>query len=108
MIKVFQALEIDEAIAFAAAGGQAIHLHRIIVSRAKAPRCFVQAVDRGEFIAHLFDQDRERLEGTARDCGVRVILVEREGTPYQHIDLCGKPLRLARQMADEAALPPPA
>jgi hypothetical protein len=47
-MRTFQALEVDEALAHAKAGGQSLHLHRIIVDRRKAPRCFVAAVDRGE------------------------------------------------------------
>lgn len=88
-------MELREAEAFALAGGQALHLHRVIVNRARAPRCFVRAVDRGEDIAHLFDQDAVRLVRTAHALGVRVINVERRGGPGQHIDLCGLPLRRA-------------
>lgn len=94
-MKRFASLEVEEAIAYAAAGGQALHLHRIIVDRTKAPRCFVQAVDRGEHIAHLFDLNTERLRATARRLGVRVVYIDREGTPRQHLDLCGGPLRKA-------------
>lgn len=94
-MKRFDCLEVPEAIAHAAAGGQSLHLHRIIVDRRKAPRCFVQAVDRGEQIAHLFDQDEARLRQTARRLGVRVVVVERRGEEGQHVDLCGGPLRKA-------------
>jgi len=99
-MKTFQAMYVEEAIEHAMGGGQALHLHRIICDRRKAPRCFVAAVDRGEFIAHLFDQDEARLIKTARQLGVRVIVVEREGTPRQHVDLCGAPLRKAIALAD--------
>lgn len=94
-------MELKEALAFAASGGQALHLHQIIVNRKKAPRCFVNAVDRGEDIAHLFDQDKDRLIKTAKQLGVRVILVEREGAKGQHIDLCGKPLTLAKERCND-------
>jgi hypothetical protein len=100
-MKRFACMEIEEAIAHAAAGGQALHLHRIIVDRQKAPRCFVQAVDRGEDIAHLFDQNELRLRVTARRLGVRVLVVERRGTPNQHIDLCGGPLKRALALCQE-------
>lgn len=102
-MKAFACLEIDEALAFAAAGGQALHLHRIIPDRRRAPRCFVAAVDRGEDIAHLFDLDRDRLVATARRLGVRVLVIDREGTDRQHIDLCGGPLRKAMAMCGGAA-----
>lgn len=91
-MKRFEALEIEEALGHAANGGQALHLHRIIVDRKKAPRCFVAAVDRGEFIAHLFDRDRARLVATAKRLGVKVIFVDRDGTDRQHVDLCGGPM----------------
>lgn len=80
------------------AGGIAIHLHRIIVNRSKAPKVFVAAIDRGEDIAHMFDQNLNRLMTTARRLGVRVVRVERKGTKYQHIDLVGSPL--ARAVAE--------
>lgn len=54
-------------------------------------------------IAHLFDQDKARLVRTAKRFGVRVILVEREGTHQQHIDLCGKPLERALELAKQLA-----
>ena len=69
-----------EAIAFAVAGGQAVHLHQVIPNRDRAPRCFVAAVDRGEDIAHLFDQDRDRLLATARALGVKVVKVDMAGS----------------------------
>ena len=92
-MKKFQASELREAIQYAATGGQALHLHRIIGNRGTAPRCFVQAVDRGEDIAHLFDQDEDRLRKTVKLLGVRVVVVERAGTDRQHVDLCAGPLR---------------
>lgn len=94
-MKTFGVWEVEEAVEYAAAGGQALHLHNIIVDWDKAPSCFVRAVQSGENIAHLFDQDEARLIKTARSLGVNIILVEREGTPNQHIDLCGKPLKKA-------------
>ncbi len=77
--------ELRAALAHAADGGQAVHLHTIIGDRSAAPRCFVQAVDRGEL----------RLVATVRRLGVRVVVVERGGTDRQHVDLCGAPLRKA-------------
>lgn len=93
MIRVFQQMELREAIAFAAAGNQSIHLHRIIVDPSTAPQCFVDAVNRGENIAHLFDQNESRLVATVKRLGVRVVRIEKRGTDGQHVDLCGGPLR---------------
>lgn len=98
-MKRFTMRELEDAIAHAAAGGVALHTHRFIGDRKKAPRCFVAAVDRGEDIAHLFDMNEVRLCATARRLGVRVIVVERSGTNRQHIDLCGAPLRKALKEA---------
>lgn len=89
-MKVFTMRQIIEAVEYARSGGQALHLHNIITPN--APRCFKRDVDNGVMIAHLFDQDTDRLRQTARKLGVRVIKIDREGTDKQHIDLCGKPL----------------
>lgn len=99
-MRVYYTLEVDEAIAYAASGNQALHLHRIIVNRTKAPRCFVNAVDRGEPIAHLFDLNRVRLCAVARQLGVKVIYVDSDGTDHQHIDLVGGPLRKCYALLD--------
>jgi hypothetical protein len=93
--------QVEEAEEYATTGGQALHTHRIIVDRVKAPACFRREVDAGRDIAHLFDQDENRLIATARKLGVRVILVERRGTIAQHIDLCSGPLRRALKMCED-------
>lgn len=102
-MKAFGTMDLFEAEEHAAAGGQALHLHRIIVDRRKAPRCFVAAVDRGEPIAHLFDRDELRLIATVKKLGVKVVKVERAGTPRQHVDLCGGPLRKAIALVENPA-----
>lgn len=84
---------LKHALGHAANGGQAIHLHRIV--RSDSPACFRQAVQRGEYIAHMFDRDEARLIRTAIRLGARGFRVERRGTPKQHVDLCGGPLRAA-------------
>lgn len=99
-MRQYQMMELREAIDYAMQGGQSLHLHNIIGDRKRAPKCFVRAVDKGENIAHLFDQDKNRLISTARKLGVSVILVERENTSNQHIDLCGIPLKNAIKMCD--------
>jgi hypothetical protein len=101
-MKHFTTLELPKALAYAAAGGQALHTHRIIVNPAAAPRCFVRAVERGQDIAHLFDLDTERLKATAAHLGVKVLFIDKEGTSSQHIDLCGAPLRRAMAIAGTA------
>jgi len=85
--------ELEAAVAFAAAGDQALHMMpgSFAHMRKDTPGCF----RRGGQIAHLFDTDLVRLVATARRLGVRIIKVERGGTPRQHIDLCGKPLERA-------------
>lgn len=100
-MKQFATRELREAIAYAAAGGQALHLHRYIIDRSKAPSCFKAAITRGQDIAHLFDQDEARLVDTVKRLGVRVISVERRGQPGQHVDLCGWPLERAKSLCEE-------
>jgi hypothetical protein len=46
-------------------------------------------------------KDKTRLIATAKRFGVRVIKVERDGQPGQHIDLCGKPLERAQNLAKQ-------
>ena len=46
-MKIFRQRELKEAIAHALEGHQALHLHRIIVNRGAAPKCFVRDVDAG-------------------------------------------------------------
>lgn len=97
-MKVFQQNELLAAYAFAKEGGQALHLMAgsFAYLRKDTPACFKGRRQ----LAHLFDQDRKRLEATARKLGVRKILVERAGDPRrQHIDLCGKPLERALALA---------
>jgi hypothetical protein len=82
-----------EAIAHAAAGGQALMLlpRAFAHMQARTPAVFRR--ERWSHIGKIFDQDRTRLAETARRLGVRVVLVDREGQPSQHIDLCGQPLQ---------------
>ena len=99
-MKLYAQREVAAARDYAAAGGQALHLLSGAIADAigevrRIPQCF-----RGRReLAHLFDQDRQRLEQTARRLGVRVIKVESPGTPSQHIDLCGRPLERAKALA---------
>jgi len=86
---IFTERQVDEAIEHAERGGQALHLFASVLP--SAPACFRRSVQR----AHLIDQNRERLARTARRLGVRRIVIGRDGTPGQHIDLCGKPLKRA-------------
>jgi len=99
-VKLFETRQIREARAFAAGGGQALHLMTGDWARGwGGPACFQRAKE----FAHLFDQDVSRLIGTARRLGVRKVAVHGPRTPGQHVDLCGRPLRVAKRMA---AMPP--
>lgn len=96
-MKRFETREIREAIAHAAAGGQALHVCRSAqFVGPNAPKCFQES----ELFAHLFDQNRRRLIETARELGVRVLKLERGFTPTQHIDLCRGPLEKALKRCD--------
>jgi len=96
-MKVFPMMSIMDAYDHANAGGQALHLHTINQGHPLFRRYPV--------IAHLFDQDKDRLIATAKRLGVRVIKVEYPGTHKQHIDLCGKPLEKAKAMAESEQVP---
>jgi hypothetical protein len=92
-MKQFEQRQIREAREYSIQGGQALHLHRFNQGHPLFRRYPV--------IAHLFDQNKERLVQTAKSLGVRVIKVEREGEDGQHIDLCGKPLERAQQRCEQ-------
>lgn len=97
-MKRFETKQIAEAVAFAAAGGQALHVCRASqFVGPMAPACF----QRSALFAHLIDHDRERLERTARQLGVWRVKVERVNDPMQHVDLCGQPLERALEQCDE-------
>lgn len=95
-MKLFEDREIFEAYKFAAAGGQALHLFSDPGVYPGAPAVFKKSRE----AAHLFDIDTKRLIATAQQLGVRVIKIGRKGTPKQHIDLCGRPLRQAIKFAE--------
>lgn len=99
-IKKFEQHEVREALAYAADGGIAIHLHDVIPDRKRAPQCFVRAVDKGQQIAHVFCRDAAVLRAFAVKLGVRKIYIDREGVEGQHIDLCAQPLRRALGFAE--------
>lgn len=103
-MRQYECMAIVEAEQYAADGGQALHLHRIIVNWERAPKCFKAAVNRGEHIAHLFDNDTDRLRRTARKLGVKVVYLDREGRPGQHLDLCGAPLKKAIAMCRDEVM----
>lgn len=93
-MKKFSMYQIMDAYKYSAEGGQALHVHSLTMGHPFFKR-FSQ-------IAHLFDQDRDRLVETARRLGVQKIRVEYEGTARQHIDLCGKPFdRAVAECEDE-------
>lgn len=88
----FEKREVREAIAYAEAGGQALHVWTPGEDmRRRAPVVFRNSQE----WAHLIDYDLERLVWTVRRFGVRRVAVGRQGKRGQHVDLCGNPLRLA-------------
>lgn len=92
-MKVFQEREVCEAIKHALAGEQVLHLQRPSPNLPGVPLCFRRAKEWG----HLLDQDARRLARTARQLGVRRIVVAHRGERTQHVDLCGKPLARAKE-----------
>ncbi len=81
---------------FADEGGQALHVCNPDVTHwPEAPSCFKRSASEWGL---LIDMDFERLVVTARSLGVVVIAVSRRGVRGQHIDLCGGPLRKAKEL----------
>jgi len=93
-MKHFTIMQLEEAYAYAEAGGQALYTHNVITDKFRTPICLVRAVRTGRNIAHLFDRDEDRLMLTARLLGAHV-KVEARNTYRQHINLCAAPLRRA-------------
>lgn len=105
-MKLFAEKQVREAVAHAAAGGEALHVFSGRIAEAIARVRRVPACFRGHAeIGHLFDQDRPRLVATARRLGVRVVKVERAGEAGQHVDLCGQPLARAKLLTRDSAPP---
>lgn len=90
-MKLFEERQIFKAYAYAAEGGQSLHLFSGPGIYPGAPQCF-KGTDQA---AHLFDQDIQRLIITAEKLGVRAIKVSGKWTKKQHVDLCGQPLQKA-------------
>lgn len=86
-MKQFEMKDIKTAKDYSLQGFQALHIHTLNNGH--------PLFKRYSRIAHLFDMNKKRLIETAKKLGVRVIKVEREGEPSQHIDLCGKPFERA-------------
>ena len=83
---------VREAMDYAEEGGQALHVWPQPKNGwPNAPKVFRDS----KLWAHLIDRDRDRLVKTAKELGVNVIRVEREGERGQHIDLCAGPLKKA-------------
>lgn len=101
----FLTREIQAAVGHSLAGGQALHLHTLGVGK-DAPAVFKAAVARGEWVAHLFDKDTDRLRRTAAALGVNVVVIDRPGQAAQHIDICCGPLARAMLLCDNAATLP--
>lgn len=98
-MKQFAFRDVRAALAYSRAGGQALHIHRLIPNRKTAPKLFMMAVDAGQDIAHLFDLDAERLIRTAKSLGVKNPRIHRKGDRGQHVDLAGGPLHRAKMIA---------
>lgn len=102
-MKLFEEREIFEAYKFAGTGGQALHLFTFNLNvYPGAPACFKRLQPDGvpNQTGHLLDQDLKRLKETAQILGIRVIKIDREGMPSQHVDLCGRPLKRAIEICE--------
>lgn len=98
-MKIFGPTQARKAVAYAAAGNVAVHLH---YPRGKnMPACFRRELDAGRPVAHVFAADAAELRRIGNHVGARKADIERPGTPLQHIDLCGAPLRRLMSMISE-------
>lgn len=93
MIKPFYRKELNAALDYVAAGGQALIVHAWNGASTVGP------FGRPQIIGKLFDLDADRLAKTAERLGVRRIVLCRESTEKQHIDLVGRPLERAKRAA---------
>jgi len=99
-VKRFEKMQLTDAMDHAEQGGQALHVFVPMAVERQLPHvqtCF----RRSTAWAHLFDKDGDRLQKTARELGVSVVKIHHAGTPRQHVDLCGKPLKLAIKRCEE-------
>ncbi len=79
---IFHLDQEKDAVAYAAAGGQALHVLGITPAR-------------------LYDRDLPRLVATARGLGLREVHVSRTATDRQHVEVRGLPLIKACMHARE-------
>lgn len=101
-LQLFSVREVKQAREHSMQGGQALHVWTPPAGGwPSAPAVFNR---KRKQWGHLMDQDAERLVATAKRFGVRKIVVSQEGKPYQHIDLCGQPLKRALQSCDQPSL----
>lgn len=84
--------KIHEAQDHADAGGRALIIHG---GGYNGPACFQNAKEIGK----ILDMNIDRLFQTARMLGVKKIKVDLKGKRGQHVDLCGKPLVKAKDLA---------
>ena len=94
-MKRFEARKIRDAYKFSQAGGQALLIPGFACNWPGAPKCF-----RNKKYGYLLDQNYLRLKETASRLGVRVIKVDKQGDPQQHVNLCGRPLERAMKEAE--------
>jgi hypothetical protein len=100
-MKLFNYRDRQGYVAYAASGGQSLSLWPGSIADAipTAPKCFKGLEEFGK----IHDQDAARLTATAKRLGIRVVYIDRRGTPEQHIDLCRGPLEKAKAEAAQAA-----
>jgi len=96
MIRRFKSREVREALAWSAAGGQALHHIR--------GRVGVPGIKGATRAAHLFDRDLVRLIRTARSLGLACPKIHRLGGEGQHVDLWAAPLAQAEVLCEKQAM----
>lgn len=98
---------IREAMDYAEAGGLALHVWQpprrdgeSTWPGERVPRCF----RRSRRWAHLFCRNETRLVDFALSVGVKRLRVGKRGERGQHVDLCGRPLERAVELAEKTVV----
>jgi len=103
-ITEYLVMELPKAVVNSLEGNVSLHLmwEPTDFDRERAPLAFKRAKSWG----HLLCQDERVLRQLAAQLGVKRVMIHGKGLPKQHVDLCGEPLRRARTMCNNAAMPP--
>lgn len=96
MRRIFPVEQLDNAIAFSEAGGQALHLTRLV--RRDAPVAVKAAIRRKEPVAQIFDFSFNRLFATIDSLGGQPSHVQQRGKCSASVLITGEVLEKAKRL----------